>query len=94
MRNLSTPIVPTALTSTWQTQMNQTYGIYDQDTVGNPDMSPSVLTTTMVNAMPAVTEFIWNYSEGLDWLVPGGGTTSTWQPAVWSARTQLGLPAP
>ena len=54
-------------------------------------MTYSVLRQTIVNAMPFVDEFVWNYSENLDWLTPGAGSAGNWQNAVWNARSQLGL---
>ena len=55
-------------------------------------MTYSVLQQTIVNAMPYVDEFVWNYSENLDWLTPGAGSEGNWQNAVWNARSQLGTP--
>ena len=90
----SPPLIPQALISTWKTQINQSFGIYDQDRVGTPAMTYSVLQQTIVNAMPYVDEFVWNYSENLDWLTPGAGSEGNWQNAVWNARSRLGLPPP
>jgi hypothetical protein len=90
----SLPLIPSGLTSTWQAQINQSFGIYDQDKYGTPVMSYSVLRSTIVNAMPYVKEFVWNYSENLDWLTKGAGSEGNWQNAVWNARRQLGLPPP
>jgi hypothetical protein len=90
----SPPLIPSGLTSTWQSQMNQSFGIYDQDKYGTPVMSYSVLQSTIVNAMPYANEFVWNYSGNLDWLTPGAGSGGNWQNAVWNARRQLGLPSP
>ncbi len=87
-------LMPSGLNTTWNASDNLSFGIYDQDTVGSPVMSSSVLQTTLVNAMPAADEFIWNYSEsGLEWLTSAGGTaTNGWQAAVRAARATLGLP--
>lgn len=90
----SPPLMPSSLYSTWTDNASLSFGIYDQDTVGTPVMSYSVLEQTIVNAMPYVDEFVWNYSESLDWLTPGAGSEGNWQNAVWSARSQLGLPPP
>lgn len=90
----SPPLIPSSLTSNWQAQINQSFGIYDQDKYGSPVMSYSVLQSTIVNAMPYVKEFVWNYSENLDWLTKGAGSEGNWQNAVWNARRQLGLPPP
>jgi hypothetical protein len=90
----SPPLIPSSLTSNWQAQINQSFGIYDQDKYGTPVMSYSVLQSTIVNAMPHVKEFVWNYSENLDWLTKGAGSEGNWQNAVWNARRQLGLPPP
>ena len=90
----SPPLIPSSLHSTWTANNSLSFGIYDQDRVGTPAMSPSVLRQTIVNAMPYVDEFVWNYSENLDWLTPGAGSEGNWQNAVWNARSQLGLPPP
>jgi hypothetical protein len=90
----SPPLMPSSLYSTWTANNSLSFGIYDQDRVGTPAMSPSVLQQTIVNAMPYVDEFVWNYSENLDWLTPGAGSEGNWQNAVWNARRQLGLPPP
>src|SRR5438093_3592401 len=90
----SPPLIPQTLISTWKAQINQSFGIYDQDRVGTPAMTYSVLRQSIVNAMPYVDEFVWNYSENLDWLTPGAGSEGNWQNAVWNARSQLGMPPP
>jgi hypothetical protein len=90
----SPPLIPQTLVSTWKTQINQSFGIYDQDRYGKPAMSYSVLQSTLINSVPYAKEFVWNYSEGLDWLTKGAGSEGNWQNAVWSARSQLGLPPP
>jgi hypothetical protein len=90
----SPPLIPQTLVSTWKTQINQSFGIYDQDRYGTPAMSYSVLQSTLINSVPYAKEFVWNYSEGLDWLTKGAGSEGNWQNAVWSARSQLGLPPP
>src|SRR6266403_2153970 len=90
----SPPLMPSSLYSTWTNNANLSFGIYDQDRVGTPAMTYSVLRQTIVNAMPYVDEFVWNYSENLDWLTPGAGSEGNWQNAVWNARSQLGLPPP
>jgi hypothetical protein len=87
-------LMPSSLYSTWTNNATLSFGIYDQDRVGTPAMTYSVLRQTIVNAMPYVDEFVWNYSENLDWLTPGAGSEGNWQNAVWSARSQLGLPPP
>lgn len=90
----SPPLIPSSLKTTWQSKINQSFGIYDQDTVGTPDMNYSVLQTTLVNSVPSASQFVWNYSENLDWLTPGAGSAGNWQNAVWNARSQLGIPPP
>ncbi len=85
-------LMPSSLYSTWTNHAPLSFGIYDQDRVGTPAMTYSVLRQTIVNAMPHVDEFVWNYSENLDWLTPGAGSEGNWQNAVWNARSQLGLP--
>ena len=87
----SPPLMPSNLYSTWTNNAPLSFGIYDQDKVGTPPMTYSVLRQTIVNAMPFVDEFVWNYSENLDWLTPGAGSAGNWQNAVWNARSQLGL---
>jgi hypothetical protein len=90
----SPPLMASSLYSTWTNNANLSFGIYDQDRVGTPAMTYSVLQQTIINAMPYVDEFVWNYSENLDWLTPGAGSEGNWQNAVWNARSQLGLPPP
>ena len=90
----SPPLMPSSLYSTWTNNASLSFGISDQDRVGTPAMTYSVLQQTIVNAMPYVDEFVWNYSENLDWLTPGAGSAGNWQNAVWNARSQLGLPPP
>ena len=57
-------------------------------------MTYSVLQQTIINALPYVDTFVWNYSENLDWLTPGAGASNNWIPAVWNARHAAGLPDP
>ena len=90
----SSRLIPSSLYSTWANNAPLSFGIYDQDRVGTPAMTYSVLRQTIVNAMPYVDEFVWNYSENLDWLTTGAGSEGNWQNAVWNARSQLGMPPP
>jgi hypothetical protein len=99
---ISPPLVPSALLSTWRAQCSIAFGIYDQSTFANEwstgritsTMTPSLLQTTMQNAFPFIDEILWNYSESLDWLTPGAGAATAWIPAVWNARSALGIPVP
>jgi hypothetical protein len=90
----SPPLIPSSLFTTWTSQNKQSFGIYDQDTSGSPAMTYSVLQQTIINALPYVDTFVWNYSENLDWLTPGAGAANNWIPAVWNARHAAGLPDP
>jgi hypothetical protein len=88
----SPPLIPSSLFSTWTAQHNQSFGFYDQDTVGSPAMSPSVLQQVILNALPYADSFVWNYDENLNWLTPT--VDSNWVTAIWSARHVAGIPDP
>ena len=54
-------------------------------------MNPTVFTQCIVTGATQADELVWTYSEGRDFLTRGG-VTQDWLDAVWSARSQLGLP--
>jgi hypothetical protein len=56
-------------------------------------MNPTVFTQCIVTGATQADELVWTYSEGRDFLTRGG-VTQDWLDAVWSARSQLGLPPP
>ena len=56
-------------------------------------MNPTVFKECIVAGGTQADELVWTYSEGRDFLTPGG-VTQDWLDSVWSARSQLGLPPP
>lgn len=72
---------------------NISFGIYDRQYYGGPVMNPTVFTQCIVTGATQADELVWTYSEGRNFLTPGG-VTQDWLDAVWSARSQLGLPPP
>jgi hypothetical protein len=90
MPNLSpNTLIPASLKGTWLTNFNGSFGIWDEDR----GMSPSVIETTITNALRQVDEIAWNYSETKDYLTPGA-VGQNWINAIWKARGAAGIPPP
>ena len=70
---------------------NISFGIYDRQYYSGPVMNPTVFTQCIVTGATQADELVWTYSEGRDFLTRAG-VTQDWLDAVWSARSQLGLP--
>jgi hypothetical protein len=86
-------VIPLSLKNSWIASDNISFGIYDRQYYRGPVMNPTVFTQCIVTGVTQADELVWTYSEGRDFLTPGG-VTQDWLHAVWSARSQLGLPPP
>jgi Fibronectin type III domain len=86
-------VIPLSLKNSWVASDNISYGIYDRQYYSGPVMNPTVFTQCIVTGATQADELVWTYSEGRDFLTQGG-VTQDWLDAVWSARSQLGLPPP
>ena len=84
-------VIPLSLRNSWMINDNISFGIYDWQYYGGPVMNPTLFTQCIVTGATQADELVWTYSEGRDCLTRGG-VTQGWLDAVWSARSQLGLP--
>ena len=72
--------------STWSTSVSISYGVYDCPFAGR-SMNPSVLTSTLSNALKRADRWVWFYAEDNTFLLPPnqGGASTTWIEAVRDA---------
>ncbi len=78
--------IPAALRPSWPGNVSISYGVYDQPW-GGEAMNPTVLATTLTNALARSDKYVWFYVEGATYLLPEaqGGASSAWVDAVRSA---------
>jgi hypothetical protein len=86
-------VIPLSLKNSWIASENISFGIYDLRYYTGPLMNPAIFTQCIVTGATQADELVWTYSEGRDFLTPGG-VSQDWVGAVWRARSQLGLPPP
>jgi len=87
--------IPASLRPSWPAGVSISYGVYDQPFGGQP-MNPTVLSTTLANALQASDRWVWYYVEGPSYLLPAnqGGASQAWVDAVRSALPATPPPAP
>lgn len=93
--------IPTALRSTWGSNVSISTGLYDRNTY-NATMSPSIMRTTVTNALNQVDRYVWLYVEGITFMEPPGTTqysaSQEWINSVrdgkGAARQSVPQPAP
>lgn len=78
--------IPSALRATWSDNISISFGVYDLP-FGGASMSPSILTTTLTNALATADTWVWFYAEDSTYLLPEsqGGATEEWVDAVRAA---------
>jgi hypothetical protein len=83
---VNSPFIPTTLRPSWPEKISISYGIYDRP-FGGASMSPSILQSTLTNALRQADHYVWFYTEGGSFLLPssGGGASADWVNAVRTA---------
>jgi hypothetical protein len=87
--------IPAALRPSWPGDVSISYGVYDQPW-GGQAMNPSILATTLANALARSDRYVWFYVEGSSYLLPEaqGGASQSWVDAVRSALPATPAPDP
>jgi hypothetical protein len=83
---VNSPFIPTSLRTIWPQKISISYGVYDRP-FGGASMTPSILGTTLTNALRQADHYVWFYTEGGSFLLPSsaGGAGADWVNAVRTA---------
>jgi len=83
------------LRSAWPESVSISYGVYDCP-FGGAAMTPSILTSTLQNALARADRWVWFYAEDNTYLRPPGqgGASDEWVAAVRAAWPAAVEPAP
>ncbi len=79
------PFIPASLRPVWPQNVSMSFGIYN---LGYEPMDPSIMRTTLENALRRCDRLVWLYFENLDWNTPGG-ITQDWVNAVNGAKAAV-----
>jgi hypothetical protein len=93
--SVNSSFIPSSLKSVWSSKLDISFGLYT-GSWPNPQadvMNPSIMRTTLANALRVADKFVWIYSDtsealdqsGLGWLKTGG-MPGPWQDAIRSAK--------
>lgn len=84
--SLDSPNIPESLRPHWPQQVDVSFGVYTED-FREKNMDPTVMRSTLENALRASDEFVWFYTESAGWLSPPGPLGQAWMPAIEGARS-------
>jgi hypothetical protein len=92
---INCPFIPPALRTVWPDRVSISFGVYDRP-FGGADMNPSILQTTLTNALHHADRYVWFYTEGSTFLLPqsSGGAGSDWVGSVRQAVAAVGVVSP
>ncbi|HTF56993.1 MAG TPA: hypothetical protein VK661_07145 [Planctomycetota bacterium] len=78
--------IPADLRPSWPDRVSIAFAIYNQPYYGQP-MDPSILMTTLANALRVTDRWTWFYAEGMTFLKPEsqGGASQEWVDAIRKA---------
>jgi fibronectin type 3 domain-containing protein len=79
------PFIPSTLRPLWPQSVSVSFGVYN---LGYEPMSPSIMRTTLENALRRCDRLVWLYFENLDWNTPGG-ISQDWVDAVNGAKAAV-----
>lgn len=90
---VNSPFIPASLRPVWPQKISISYGVYDRP-FGGASMTPSILTTTLINALRQADHYVWFYTEGGTFLRPSnaGGASVDWVNAVKAALAGVSNP--
>ncbi len=86
------PFIPSTLRPLWPSKVGISYGVYNMAYpywVAGVAMNPTILRTTLENALRRCDTYVWLYFENLDWNT-AGGISSDWVTAVSGAKNAVG----
>jgi hypothetical protein len=92
---VNSTFIPPALRAVWSQRISISYGVYDRP-FGGASMDPSILKTTLANALAQADHYVWFYTEGETFLLPAssGGASAAWVDAVRQAVSTTSTPPP
>jgi hypothetical protein len=83
--------IPQALRASWKSAVSSAFGVYDKPVLGVP-MDPTILASTLANAIRQADQFVWFYAEASSFLIPPPtGASAAWVNAIRQARATAGL---
>src|SRR6185295_4568210 len=90
--SINCAFIPPALRPSWPGKSSISFGVYDRPFRG-ASMDPTILRTTMANALRQADKYVWFYTEGATFLLPAsqGGATAAWVDAVRLAVADAGV---
>jgi hypothetical protein len=77
--------IPYQLRIDWPNHINISFGVYNRQWMDEYPMNPSIMNTTLTNALEATDKYVWYYTEYDNWLEPGK-MPEEWIRAITSAR--------
>jgi hypothetical protein len=83
---VNSPFIPLSLRPLWPQKISISFGIYDRP-FGGASMTPTILASTLTNALRQADHYVWFYTEGGTFLRPSssGGASVDWVNAVRTA---------
>jgi len=89
------PFIPASIRPSWPGLTTISFGLLDRPFMGE-NMTPPILTTTLVNALQRADRWVWLYTEDRTFLTPesAGGATQAWVDAVQDALDFEPVPSP
>jgi hypothetical protein len=88
------PFIPPSLRPVWPGRVSISFGVYDLPFGGAP-MNPTILSSTLTNALRHADRYVWFYTESTTFLLPpsSGGAGGDMLAAVRQASGTIPVPA-
>jgi hypothetical protein len=83
--------IPPAARAVWEERVGISFGVYNLPFPRGEEMNPRIMRATLENALRQADDFVWFYTYGDNWLIPGD-MPDCWFYAVEGARAAVGLP--
>jgi hypothetical protein len=62
--------IPLELRPNWSSDVNISFGVYNLHWIPKYPMDPSIMRTTLFNALSVTDKYVWYYTQEDDWLIP------------------------
>lgn len=82
----NSPAIPTTLRPNWSKTISISWGVYTNSWPAGFTMNPTIMRSTLENALRNCDDFVWFYNESNGWLTPPGTPAQPWIPAVSGAK--------
>jgi hypothetical protein len=77
-------IIPDDLRKVWPDNVSISFGVYTEPYAQTP-MNPEILKTTLEHALRQADDYVWLYTEDINWMAPDG------MPEIWSSPIGLAV---